>query len=395
MQPVLSDEWYHVRFMVDFPSLGLTLAIAVVLQGRVWRSLNRQAMKAAQARYTFLATMSHEIRTPLNGILGLTEILLESELDSDQRNLATTVRSSGKLLRTLLDDVLDYSKIDSGHMEAESIAVHLPDQLTQLLRLWEGPAAERGLTVDVQTAPDLTAWIRTDPTRLSQILGNLVSNAVKFTESGGITIRANRDGGRLQFQVIDTGRGISEASQQHIFDAFRQADGTTTRQFGGTGLGLAISQRLARLLGGDLTVESTLGQGSTFTLSLPYEPCAAPQQASLELSAGVSAPASVLAGIRVLVAEDNPVNQLVIRRFLEGFEVEFELVSDGAECVEAWPRFRPDVILMDCQMPVCDGYEATRLIRKEGGSMAIIALTASSMPGDLSLIHISEPTRPY
>jgi signal transduction histidine kinase len=363
--------------LIDYPAIALVLGGMLYVQAEIWETAEREAREAAQARYIFLATMSHEIRTPLNGVLGLTEVLLHSDLDPDQRQLAMTVRSSGKLLRSLLDDVLDYSKIDSGRLDIEHTPVDLEELCQELVQLWRGPAEEAGLTLSYTMTPEAPRWVLGDPTKLRQILGNLVSNAIKFTEKGSVTLEADAQGERLLLSVRDSGIGLSPEATTRIFEAFRQADGTTTRRYGGTGLGLAISQRLARFMGGDLEVRSEQGHGSTFTLKLPLL-----HSVPDTITAESPRPLGSLQGLEVLVAEDNLVNQLVIRRLLERHGVEVRMVADGQACLAAWREQPPDIILMDCQMPVCDGYEATRQIRAQGGTLPIIALTANSMPGD-------------
>jgi len=356
----------------------------------------QRALAAAKARYTFLATMSHEIRTPLNGVLGLTEVMLHGELNDEQRELATTVRHSGQLLRALLDDVLDFSKIDSGRLDLEQVPVDLRRLCDDVVRLWEGPAAERGLDLAVRWSEPVPDWVVGDPTRLRQILGNLVSNALKFTEAGHVWVRVERHDEQLVLSVEDTGRGISPAALEHIFEPFRQEDSTTTRKHGGTGLGLAICRRLATALGGELTVESELGQGTTFHVRLPFEE-AEPDAIPSQVDEGLPE----LEGLRVLVAEDNPVNRMVVRKLLERLGVRVTVAEDGERCVQAWTRDPPDLILMDCQMPVCDGYQATLQLRKLGAQVPIIALTANTMPGDRARClavgmddHVGKPIRP-
>ena len=363
--------------LIDYPTIALVLGGTLYVQAEIWEAAERDARDAAQARYTFLATMSHEIRTPLNGVLGLTDVLLHSALDPDQRQLAVTIQSSGKLLRSLLDDVLDYSKIDSGRLELALEAVDLEGTCQELVQLWRGPAQEGGLELSCRLAPQVPRWVLGDPTKLRQILGNLVSNAIKFTEEGFVCLEVEAQEHQLLLSVRDSGIGLSPQATARIFEAFRQADSTTTRRYGGTGLGLAISRRLARFMGGELSVRSAPGQGSTFTLQLPLQRVTAGAAAAHPPIAKGS-----LEGLEVLVAEDNLINQLVVRRLLERHGVRVWMSSDGQECLAAWRERPPDIILMDCQMPVCDGLEATRQIRAQGGTLPIVALTASSMPGD-------------
>ena len=360
----------------------------------VRQSAEGSAQRAAETRYRFLATMSHEIRTPLNGVLGLTEVLLHGDLDPEQRQLTSTMQSSGELLRSILDDVLDFSKIDSGRLDLELQPVNLRQICTDLGRLWHGPAAERGVELKVTIAPRAPTWVRGDPNKLRQILGNLVSNAVKFTEAGHVHVIVP-ESPDLVVQVEDTGIGLDEAALAHIFEPFRQADQSTARRFGGTGLGLAICRRLAAAMDGELSVQSTLGPGTTFTLRLPLhleeEPTLV-RQAHAELR---------VQGRVVLVAEDNPVNQTVMRHLLERHGLRVIVSGDGDAAVREWEAHQPDLILMDCQMPICDGYEATRRIRAMGGTVPIVAVTANTMPGDRARSfdagmdgHIGKPVRP-
>jgi signal transduction histidine kinase len=383
--------------LVDYPLMALLMGGILAVQAGLWERAEREALDAAHARYTFLATMSHEIRTPLNGVLGITELLLDTSLSAEQRELASTVQRSGTLLRSVLDDVLDYSKIDSGHLEAESLAVDLNVLCRDLARLWEGSARERGLELVVDFAPDAPRWVKVDPNKFKQILGNLVSNALKFTPHGGVYLEVPAAvDDRLLVRVRDTGIGMSPAQLERIFRPFVQGDHSTTRRFGGTGLGLSICQRLARFLGGEVSVISMPGAGSTFTLSLPLVPAEALADAKTDSTEAID-----LKGLRVLVAEDNAVNRLVICRLLEKLGIEVRTAAEGENCVQQWKAHPIDLILMDCQMPGCDGYQATRRIRQEGGTLPIIALTANAMADDRARCleagmndHMSKPIDP-
>ena len=344
---------------------------------QVRQRAEEDAKNAVTARTAFLATISHEIRTPLNGVLGITEVLLDTDLDPEQRELAVMVESSGKLLRALLNDVLDYSKIDAGRVDLERIALSLPNLLGRVSKSWGKLARDKGIDLDLELGSDVPEWIFGDPMRLEQMLNNLVSNAFKFTWSGEIRLQVQVEQGRLQIGVRDTGVGMSEKAQKHIFQAFRQADSSVNRHYGGTGMGLAISRSLALAMDGDLRVVSALGQGSVFTLDLPIEvaepPCIAepPPQEVLDLR-----------GVRILVVEDNLVNQVVVTRFLERLGAEVTVVPDGQACLDAWERVGPDLVLTDCHMPIMNGYQATAVLRNRGVCTPIIALTANNMPGD-------------
>lgn len=362
-----------VRMNSALQSTNDTLQKEIAVRQRA----EEEARDAVAARTGFLATISHEIRTPLNGVLGITEVLLDTSLDEEQRELAETVKSSGKMLRTLLDDVLDYSKIDAGRVDLESIALSLPNLASGVAESWRKLAADKGLELGVELGAGVPEWVFGDPVRLQQVLNNLVSNALKFTKSGHITVQLARTGERLYIRVQDTGVGMDAEAQKRIFQAFRQADSSVTRNYGGTGLGLAISRSLALAMDGELRVESTPGQGSVFTLELPVRIAEAPSVAdqlpmeTLDLS-----------GVHILVAEDNVVNQVVVSRLLERLGVQVTLAADGQACLDAWEGAKADLVLMDCQMPGMDGYQATERLRKRGVRAPIIALTANNMPGD-------------
>lgn len=343
------------------------------------------AVEAAMARSTFLATMSHEIRTPLNGLLGLTTLLSETELTSSQRELAGAAHRSSELLHALLDDILDFSKIDAGHLELESVPLHLGDLCADVVGMWSSLAAERSLELRVEHPPDDGGWVLGDPTRLRQIVGNLVSNAMKFTEEGCIDVRWHRRDGQVVIEVEDTGVGMNPDAVANIFDAFRQADSSTTRQYGGTGLGLAICKRISESMGGTLSLQSHEGFGTVFTLELPLEGAAAPAPVEVVEELDVS----VLTGKRVLVAEDNPVNRMLVERLLQRIGVRVVVAVDGFECVAKWREGGADLILMDCNMPRCDGYEATSMIRADGGRLPIIAVTANTMPVEIQRCYDS------
>ena len=361
-----------------------------------------QAQAANRAKTSFLTTMSHEIRTPLNGVLGMAQTLAAEPLSPAQRDRVDIIRQSGETLLAILNDVLDLAKVEAGKLELEEAAFEIGPVVTQAHAAFGGLARNKGIDYVLSIEPGAEGVYFADSTRFSQIANNLISNAVKFTETGSVKVSLRRRGGVLQFAVTDTGIGISKENLDRIFEKFLQADASTTRRFGGTGLGLALSRELAGLMGGDIAVTSVQGKGSEFVVSLPMrrlsgparvEASAVPQVAaqawqqvqSPAQAEAASCPDSADGGrVRILCAEDNEVNQLVLKTLLGQIEVDFEIVGDGAQAVAAWEQAHFDVILMDVQMPVMDGPAATAAIRAaelDAGRnrTPIIALTANVM----------------
>ena len=339
------------------------------------------AEAAAQAKSEFLATMSHEIRTPMNGVIGATSLLSGTALTAEQQDLVGIVRSSGESLLNLLNDILDYSKIEAGRMELEQKPVDLVRVVNDVVALFVGSAQSRSLALTV-AGLGVDAWAMGDAGRIRQVLGNLLSNALKFTDAGGVQAGLSRDGGCWVVAVRDSGCGIPPEQLRRLFQRFTQVDQSYSRRHGGTGLGLAISQRLIEAMGGAIEVSSEPGRGSTFAVRLPS--CAAPAGA---VQAAEAPQAVVLPAARVLLAEDHPINAKVAEAMLTRMGLSVRVVTDGRQAVEAWREGGWDLILMDCQMPEMDGLEATRAIREEEARRGlarttIVALTANAFAED-------------
>jgi len=341
----------------------------------------RRAEAASQAKSVFLATISHEIRTPLNGMLGMVQAMVADDPPERQRTRLEIVRQCGETLLATLNDVLDLSKIESGRLELEAIDFDLEDLARGPHATFTELADKKGLSFNLSVAPGARGTYRGDATRVRQILHNLISNAIKFTDEGEVAVDLSWTGDALRLQVSDTGIGIEAERMSALFEKFTQADPSVTRRFGGTGLGLSICRDLAGLMGGTISAESTPGSGTTFLVLLPLTrvcgPLPAPPPAPPD-----SHEAPPLA-LRVLAAEDNQINQLVLKTLLEQVGIEgLVIVENGAQAVEAWEQSEWDVILMDLQMPVLDGASATRAIRAREAELGrprtpIIALTAN------------------
>jgi PAS domain S-box-containing protein len=347
-----------------------------------------RAEAAARAKSEFLAMMSHEIRTPMNGILATAELVLDGAMTVEQAEQMRIIRTSGEALLQVINQILDFSKIEAGKLTLDRTAFDVAGVL-DAVRVLVAPAAERkGLELRVAAAGSCPRLLG-DPFRLQQIVLNLAANAIKFTERGEVAVEASGtlDGERwrLRIAVRDTGIGIDAEAQARLFAPFAQADVSTTRRYGGTGLGLVICKRLIELMGGTIGVDSTPGWGSTFWIELPLPQEARPAEAALALAGGAARGASTdRSGWRILLAEDNATNQRVATLMLNRMGCEVEIAPNGARAVEAWTRGAFDLILMDCQMPEMDGFEATRAIRaaERERRTPIVAVTANAMEGD-------------
>jgi PAS domain S-box-containing protein len=382
-----SRVWFEVRTSPFIPGSGpdvrLTAVLtdvtgAVELETELARA-SEAATATAQQLAAFIAGVSHEIRTPLNGVIGLADHLLTTQMDADQHADLYTLKTTGDQLVAMLDDIIDYSRIGHGRLELDSTEFELLPVVHGVASLFASRAFDRGVRLRVSIDPLTPTWVIGDPTRLRQILSNLVSNAVKFTERGSVVINVDARGDDVTFSVTDTGIGIAAGALDRIFEPFRQADSKTSGQFGGSGLGLAICRQLVELMSGRITVTSEDGSGSTFTVVIPL-PATTPPRPDL-----VSRPAAPPRDARILLVEDNAVNRRVAVAMLGRLGFVAQLASDGAAAIDRWRADSYDLILMDCQMPLLDGYEATeriRLAEPAGVRVPIIALTAGTMVGD-------------
>ena len=368
------------------------LQVEVDKQTLQLRQALEQAGAATRAKDEFLANLSHEVRTPLNAIIGLISLVRKTTLSEEQASYLQLMQSSSAALLELLNDVLDFSKIEAGGLALECVSFSLMQWAEDTVTPHALQAKGKGVHMHLDIDPALPSDIAGDPGRLRQILVNLLSNAVKFTKTGTVQVKLMRlarrpndspDTIHLGIKVRDTGVGISTKQQEHIFDAFTQADASTTRRFGGTGLGLAICQRLVAAMGGKLSVLSVQGEGSEFRFHVPVRQAS---RSDVAMTMPMAIEASHWVGLRLLMAEDQPINQLLMRKLLESTGCELTVVADGALALQHWESKAVDLILMDVQMPIMDGMAATAEIRRrekdKGTYTYIIALTAHAMPGD-------------
>ncbi|MFI5108296.1 MAG: ATP-binding protein [Terriglobales bacterium] len=383
-RPILAIEVADVLYRER--QLTLQYAHETALQFETIQRLNLQVQRAAQAKSEFLAMMSHEIRTPMNAILGMADLLAETPLSAEQQRYVAIFQRAAASLLDLLNDILDLSKIEAGELKLEAVAFELREVVARATELVGIRAAEKGLAIESEIAPEVPPWLSGDPVRLRQVLINLLGNALKFTETGKLTVRIARDpegsdAAALRVGVSDTGIGIPPDKLETIFESFSQADSSTTRKYGGTGLGLSISKKLVEAMGGRIWVESTVGSGSTFYFTAKLGVAEARPEAAAEPMAAAGGGAR--APLRILVADDSEDNRFVIRAYLKGTPYVLDFAEDGAIALEKLKAHAYDLALVDVHMPAMDGYTVVREFRdfesaQGRPALPVLALTADA-----------------
>lgn len=385
---VLAWTFFPIGDLRQVRAYGVDITADVAL-----RKAKESAEESAKAKGLFLATMSHELRTPMNGVLGCTRLLQDTALTDQQQELLATMQRSAEALLALVNDILDFSKIEAGKMTLEVADVDLRSLVKDVITLVSELARQKGLTLTSEVHENVPPLFRGDPVRLRQILFNLVGNAIKFTERGGVGISVGMDQASspeaehvvIRWTIQDTGIGMTKEQLDRLFQAYVQADASTTRRFGGTGLGLMICRQLVTLMGGTISVESTPGKGSTFTYTTNLLPAIQrTTPVSSDIDSTIQTAASQLPR-RILVVDDNEINQVVACKFLQKLGYQVEVARNGRDAIESLARVNYDAVLMDCEMPVMDGYEAARCIRKKEEEQRSPRLPIIAMTGNASI----------
>ncbi len=371
---------YAQLFTIAFIIFILILAVQPIMRHIL--QANMQLQEASKAKSEFLANMSHEIRTPLNAILGFIDLLREKEYDKSKLNYLQTIHSSSQTLLGIINDILDFSKIESGNLAIDKVDFNVDSEFRSLLKLFQARAKEKNIKLTLHMHPHIPAALHSDPLRIKQVIANLLSNAVKFTpQNGSVDLYIGYKNEYLQVAVKDSGIGIPKDKQGQIFDAFRQAENSTTRKFGGTGLGLSISAKLVSMLGGELKVKSVVGRGSIFYFDIHAK------AGKYKRINQVSTTSSQLENKKILLVEDNKANQMFMSIVLKKLKISFDIANDGFEAITAFNKKSYDLILMDENMPNLNGIEATkRILQIEREQLKphtpIVALTANALKGD-------------